>query len=416
MLRIKRRIKWGLTVAAALVTTGVLVMSAATVTAASSTAACSPVPNPSGTGYWTPFGNATWTAQGLETSSQSAPSQPYGVTCGGASVYGAALPTADPNLITALSFEFIAGTTGPSGNSPRLIVCFSDGANCASNGNLAPASWTAGALTRVDGLAPAANGDVWSNQGGSCGAVIPDSFSAVIACHPGATITQVAVVNDSGDQYPAGEQIIFNNLTVNNVVAHDTPPILGKQAEIAPLSGSVLVRQPGSRRFVRVKTIQPLRYGAVVHASGGHLQVIAATPGNGSESGEFFAGGFNLTQASTGYVQAQLTGQPQGCSSATPRAKIASSGPIKLWGHVKGHYRTRGNYGSASVQGTIWLTENRCDGTYFYVAEGTLRIRDFVRHKTIILHAGHSYLAQRPQVKDTFDHDGDNDTGLASHK
>lgn len=393
---------------AGLVTAGVLVASAATVTAASSPVVCAPVPNPAGTGYWTPFGDANWTAAGLQTTSKSDPSVPFGVTCGGASVFGGALPTADPNRITALSFDFVASATGPSGNAPRLIVCFSDATNCASNGNLAPIAWTAGAPTHVDGFAPAAHGDLWSNEGGHCGSTIQNSFSAVIACHPGATVTQVAIVNDAGGQYPAGEQIVLNNLTVNDVVAHDVPPVLGVQAEIAPLSGSIQVRQPGSKHFVRVKTIQPLRYGAVVHATRGHLQVIAATPGHGFESGQFFAGGFNLSQAKSGYVQAQLTGRPTGCSSE-PRGHTAAGKPksFKLWGHVKGHFRTRGNYGSASVRGTIWLTENRCGGTFFHVVRGTLRIRDFVKHRTVILHAGHSYLASRPMAKDTFDHDGD---------
>jgi hypothetical protein len=394
-----------------------LLTGAATVTAASSSAVCAPVPNPGGTGYWTPFGDATWVATGLQTSSQSAPSEPYGVTCGGASVYGSALPVSDPHQINALSFDYIANTTGPSATSPRLIVCFSDGANCSSNGTVAPVAWTAGKLTHVDGLAPTANGDVWSNAGGSCGPNVQNSFNAVIACHPGATVTQVAVVNDAGSLYPAGEQIVINNMTLNNVIAHATPPVLGQQALIAPLSGAVLVRAPGSKHFVRVRTIQPLRYGAVVHTTSGHVQVIAATPGNGFQSGQFYAGAFNLTQARTGYVQAQLTGKPTGCPVEKLPASAASGPPktFKLWGHVKGHYRTRGSYGSASVQGTIWLTVNRCDGTFFHVKEGTLRIRDFVLHKTIILHAGHSYLARRPRPVDKFDHDGDLDAGLVRH-
>jgi hypothetical protein len=404
--------KWALGIAAtALVASIVLLVTPGAGTAAGNTIVCAPVPSPSGTGYWTPFGDGQWTATGLQTTSQPDSSQPFGVTCGGASVYGPALPTTDPSQITALSFDFVPSASGPSGSSPRLIVCFSDGTNCDSNGNLAPSSWTAGQSTHVDGFAPGAS---WGNEGGTCGSKVVGSFSAVIACHPGTTVTQVAVVNDSGIQYPAGEQVVLNNMTVNNVIAHDTPPILGQQAEIAPLSGSVLVRPPGKKHFVRVKTIQPLRYGAVVHATKGHIQVIAATPGGGFQSGQFYAGGFNLTQLHNGYVQAQLTGKPTGCSTEKPKANIARKKTLSLWGHVKGHYSTRGNYGSASVRGTIWLTENRCDGTYFHVREGTLRIRDFVKHKTIILHAGHSYLARRPVHADTFDHDGDYQEDVAS--
>ena len=408
-MRSRRRITWSaLLVCAVLGSVTVVATNAATVTVARTSAPCAVGTSASGTGYWTPFGTATWTALGLQTTSRSDSSQAYGVTCGGATVYGNVLPTTDPHKITALSFDFVADSTGPSGQSPRLVVCFSDGTNCASNGNLAPTSWTAGVSAHVDALAPAAGNDVWTNSGGRCGGSIPNSFSAVIACHPGASVTAVAVVNDGGGQYPAGEQVLLNNMRFNNVFAHGTPPILGKRAEIAPLSGTVSVRQPGSTHFIRVRSVQPLRYGSVVHSGGGHVQVIAATPGHRFQSGQFYSGGFNLTQTSSGYVQATLTGQPKGCPTPRLPAGVTATKPIKLWGHVKGHYRTRGNYGSASVQGTQWLTENRCDGTFFHVVEGTLRIRDFVRHKTIILHAGHSYLARKPVVKDP-DHDGDND-------
>jgi hypothetical protein len=47
------------------------------------------------------------------------------------------------------------------------------------------------------------------------------------------------------------------------------------------------------------------------------------------------------------------------------------------------------------VRGTVWLTEERCNGTYFRVLRGVLFIRDFTRHKHVILRAGHSYLAPR---------------------
>jgi len=393
------------------------VVTASSVTAAGSSVVCAPVPNPSGTGYWTPFGDAAWTAQGLLTTSSAAPGQPYGVTCGGASVYNAALATTDPSQITALSFDFSANQTGPSGTSPRLVVCFSDGsASCDSNGSLAPAQWTANTWTHVDGFAPAA-GDTWTNTGGTCGTTFDTSWSAIVACHPGATVTEVAVVNDSGTQYPSGEQVLLNNLTMNNVVAHDQPPVLGQQAEIAPLTGTILIKPPGSKRYIQVKTIMPLRYGATVHATGGHVQVIAAKPGNTFESGQFYDGGFNLTQGMDGTVQAALTGAPAGCAHVHG-ARDARAKTFKLWGHVKGTYKTRGRYGSASVQGTIWLTENRCDGTFFHVVEGVLKIQNFTLHKTITLKAGHSYLARAPAPKatDTFDHDADNDSSLTGRK
>jgi hypothetical protein len=333
------------------------------------------------------------------------------VTCGGASVYGPSLPTTDPGKIAALSFDFNAPVSGPSGTAPRLLVCFSDGQACDSNGHLAPTQWTANTWTHVDGFAPSDGvNNVWGNSGGTCGTTANTTWSAIVACHPGATITQVAVVNDAGSQYPSGVQILLNNLTVNNVTARAVQPVLAQTATVVPIGGKVLVKKHGSRRFVRVNTITSLRYGATVNAGGGRLRIFAAKGHNGNEAGVFYGGSFSLTQNHTGLVQAALTGQPSGCPTRE-LAHAASARTFQLWGHVKGKFRTRGRYGSASVGGTIWFTQNRCDGTFFHVVEGVLKIRDFTRHRTIILRAGHSYLAPRPNP-DPFDNDGDNDKGL----
>jgi hypothetical protein len=39
------------------------------------------------------------------------------------------------------------------------------------------------------------------------------------------------------------------------------------------------------------------------------------------------------------------------------------------------------------------LTEDRCDGTLTRVMTGTVRVRDFGRHRTVTVHAGKTYLA-----------------------
>jgi ferric-dicitrate binding protein FerR (iron transport regulator) len=46
------------------------------------------------------------------------------------------------------------------------------------------------------------------------------------------------------------------------------------------------------------------------------------------------------------------------------------------------------------VLGTKWLTQDTCAGTLIRVAEGHVRVRDLVRHTTIVLHAPQSYLAK----------------------
>ena len=66
----------------------------------------------------------------------------------------------------------------------------------------------------------------------------------------------------------------------------------------------------------------------------------------------------------------------------------------KLWGNGKGKFRTTGKYSSATVRGTIWLVEDRCDGTLTKVRRGVVSVRDIKRKKTVKVKAGHSYLAR----------------------
>ena len=53
-----------------------------------------------------------------------------------------------------------------------------------------------------------------------------------------------------------------------------------------------------------------------------------------------------------------------------------------------------GRYAAATVRGTTWLTEDRCDGTLIVVKRGVVTVLDKVRHKTITVTAGHTYLVR----------------------
>ena len=46
------------------------------------------------------------------------------------------------------------------------------------------------------------------------------------------------------------------------------------------------------------------------------------------------------------------------------------------------------------MRGTKWTIADRCDGTLTRDLTDSVAVMDFVRHKTIILHAGQSYLAR----------------------
>jgi hypothetical protein len=47
------------------------------------------------------------------------------------------------------------------------------------------------------------------------------------------------------------------------------------------------------------------------------------------------------------------------------------------------------------VRGTVWLTEDRCGGTYTRVKRGVVAVDDFARNRTVLVRAGKSYFAKR---------------------
>ena len=65
-----------------------------------------------------------------------------------------------------------------------------------------------------------------------------------------------------------------------------------------------------------------------------------------------------------------------------------------LHASAKGKFKTSGRYSAATVRGTKWTIADRCDGTLTHDITDSVAVTDFVRHKTIILHAGQSYLAK----------------------
>jgi ferric-dicitrate binding protein FerR (iron transport regulator) len=60
-----------------------------------------------------------------------------------------------------------------------------------------------------------------------------------------------------------------------------------------------------------------------------------------------------------------------------------------------GRFRSHGQNSVATVRGTLWLTKETCAGTLTRVKEGAVAVRDLRRKQTVIVRAGHSYLARR---------------------
>ncbi len=185
-------------------------------------------------------------------------------------------------------------------------------------------------------------------------------------------------------------------------------PVLGSTGNVSPVSGTVLIKLPGSNTFVPLSALRQIPFGTVIDATHGRVSVTTAGPHGGTQTGEFFDGEFVLTQGSNGLVVATLTGgnfavcPRHGAASkarhASASATHASSKHVvrKLWANAHGSFSTKGNYAAGAVQGTEWLTEDRCDGTLIRVTRDKVRVTNLVNHRHASVKAGHSYLAKAP--------------------
>lgn len=108
----------------------------------------------------------------------------------------------------APSFDFYSTVSGLSGGSPRLHINFSDGGGA----DLRPQMWEQDMWTTVDG-----NGMNWDSNGLTCGYQYATTYAAVLACHPGATVTSAYVVSDSGWLHPEGYVHYIDNLQYGGV-------------------------------------------------------------------------------------------------------------------------------------------------------------------------------------------------------
>jgi hypothetical protein len=205
-----------------------------------------------------------------------------------------------------------------------------------------------------------------------------------------------------------------------------TAPLLGKTVNVEVVSGVVFVKLPAGAHvslatplrsafeslskgvgFIPLTEARQIPVGSTLDTTEGVARVTTATATSGKlQSGDFGAGIFTILQnrkqrgltnlnivntQSPRKVCARIGKKAQAASKHLSRRVLA-----RLSGSAKGKFTTRGQYSAATVRGTIWSVANRCDGTFTQVSRGVVSVRDFVRRKTITLHAGQHYLAKAP--------------------
>jgi hypothetical protein len=220
-----------------------------------------------------------------------------------------------------------------------------------------------------------------------------------------------------GGSYTLREEDSTNIVGVDSVSTLGTPaddladcttdviqtPAPGQLAGIAPVRGQVLVRVPGSARFVPLQHVTEIPMGTQVDATRGAVKLISALTATKTNSAEFFDGLFTIRQrrANRAVMQLVLGGgnfrvcRRRSSAAASLEGPAAKRRPVRrLWGSGKGRFETRGRYSSATVRGTRWLVVDRCDGTLTNVRRGVVLVLDFKRRRSILVRAGRSYLAR----------------------
>jgi hypothetical protein len=186
------------------------------------------------------------------------------------------------------------------------------------------------------------------------------------------------------------------------------PPVLGGSTNLSPVSGTILIELPGSNTFISVPAGTNVPIGSTVNADNGTVSITLALPNGTTETGDFYDGEFILDQAADGTFTPVLTGgsfvgcpgangQHSGRASAASSKKKSGTVVRQLWGNAHGNYTTKGRYGSASVSGTIWLVQDRCDGTYIFALKDDVYVIAYAHpHKRIHILQGHHILIPPP--------------------
>jgi hypothetical protein len=177
------------------------------------------------------------------------------------------------------------------------------------------------------------------------------------------------------------------------------PPVTGKRVNAQTKSGTVKIKLPGTNAYIVLGPGQQIPTGTVVDTTRGRMTLTTAVGGGRTQHADFYQGIFKVTQSRgrTPLTTLALAGPKPACRRAGKASAAAKKKQVKtrrLWGSGHGSFRTKGQYSSATVRGTTWLTQDSCAGTLTRVTQGVVQVQDLVRHKHVLVRAPHHYLAR----------------------
>jgi hypothetical protein len=308
---------------------------------------------------------------------------------------GSPLPSPPPPAVTR-----ITPSSGPTAGGTQVTI--------RGSGFLAGASVTVGsAATSVNVLsATEITAVTAATQAGADEVVVTDengtssggpSYTYVA---PGSTTNNASGTTGIVDVVLPGSGVLTSKTLVL------PPPVLAVTGNLAPVSGTVLVKLPGSSTFVALTTLRQVPFGTLIDATHGKVRITTMGPHGRLQTITLYEGMFILTQGRNGLVQATLAGGDFSvCPTARERAHIARAHSSrasrkhvvrKLWAEGHGSFSTKGNYAAGAVLGTRWVTVDLCGGTLYRVTSDRVVVTNLVNHRHVTVKAGHSYLAKAP--------------------
>jgi hypothetical protein len=180
------------------------------------------------------------------------------------------------------------------------------------------------------------------------------------------------------------------------------PPVSGRTANLAPVSGVVQVKLPGSRSFKSLTTARSVPEGTLVDSDRGFVALCRASGESAKQCAEFNGGEFRIEEKKNAPTTelALEGGDFAGCpasrkgTAAAASAQRAGKPERRLWGSGHGHFTTDGRNSATTVRGTIWSVEDRCSSTVTKVMRGVVSVYDYRLHRSFQVSAGHSYVAR----------------------
>jgi len=196
-------------------------------------------------------------------------------------------------------------------------------------------------------------------------------------------------------------------------------PIVAKTVDLRVISGKVFIRYPagkgptpfaraaqihkgGGPGFVELKGAANVPMGSTVDTEEGRMAMTSAADLHArTQRAEFYSGVFTISQKRAQRpitsLQLKTASYRRNCGSSATTSRAAGAGARRLgrlWGSGHGRFKTRGRFSAATVRGTIWLTEERCDGTRTFVRRGRVSVFDRARGTVVQVSSGHSYVAR----------------------